>query len=118
MSGRRNGVSCAGDDDGGKLEPARATVTRLRLGLEGSRPIRLGGGLALGDPKRDLKAQLPGRGLLSYKAKGFRERGFSGARGWRQKPSVVRRAYSTPISALTFCSSSTLRVQTCTPNNR
>ena len=36
-SGRGRGA------DGGNLEPARATVTRLRLGLEASRPVRLGG---------------------------------------------------------------------------
>ena len=33
--------------DGGNLEPARATVTRLRLGLEASRPFVLGSGTVL-----------------------------------------------------------------------
>ena len=33
--------------DGGNLAPARATVSRLRLGLEASRPVGLGGGAAL-----------------------------------------------------------------------
>ena len=41
--------------------------------------------------------------------------------GRRKRPgdgrSVARRAYSTPISALTYCTFSTLRGQTCTPNN-
>ena len=107
--------------DGGNLAPARATVSRLRLGLEGSRPIRLGGGatltpsleigvrhddgdaetgfgldfgggLALSDPGRGLEAELRGRGLLSHESKGLRERGFSGALSWRQKPSSDRGA--------------------------
>ena len=40
-SGRGNGA------DGGNMEPSRATVTRLRLGLEASRPVGLGGGAVL-----------------------------------------------------------------------
>ena len=107
--------------DGGNLALARATVSRLRLGLEGSRPIRLGGGatltpsleigvrhddghaetgigldlgggLALSDPGRGLEAELRGRGLLSHESKGLRERGFSGALSWRQKPESDRGA--------------------------
>ena len=114
-SGRGKGA------DGGNLEPARATVTRLRLGLEGSRPVALGGGavltprlevglrhdggdaetgfgldlgaaLALSDPKRGLQAELRGRGLLSHESKGFRQRGFSGALAWKQKPGSDRGA--------------------------
>ena len=42
-SGRGRGA------DGGNLEPARATVTRLRLGLEASRPVRLGGEATVDD---------------------------------------------------------------------
>ena len=34
--------------DGGNMEPARATVTRLRLGLEASRPFALGPGSGSG----------------------------------------------------------------------
>ena len=41
-SGRGKGA------DGGNLEPARATVTRLRLGLEASRPFALGPGSGSG----------------------------------------------------------------------
>ena len=107
--------------DGGNLAPARATVTRLRLGLEGSRPIGLGGGaaltpsleigvrhddgdaesgfgldlrggLALSDPRRGLETELRGRGLVSHESKGLRERGFSGALSWRQKPESGRGA--------------------------
>ena len=37
-SGRARG------DDGGRLEPARATVTRLRLGVEGERAFEIGTG--------------------------------------------------------------------------
>ena len=40
-SGRGTGT------DGGNLEPARATVTRIRLGLEAVRPVGLGGGATL-----------------------------------------------------------------------
>ena len=113
-SGRGRGA------DGGNLTPARATVTRVRLGLEGARPIELGGGatltpsleiglrhdggdaetgfgldlgggLALSDPGRGLEAELRGRGLVS-ESKGFRERGFSGALSWRQKAESDRGA--------------------------
>ena len=107
--------------DGGNLEPARATVTRLRLGLEGSRPfglgngasltprlevgvrhdggdaetgfgLDLGGGLTLSDPKRGLQAEIRARGLLSHESKGFRERGVSGSLAWKQKPGSDRGA--------------------------
>ena len=107
--------------DGGNLAPARATVSRLRLGLEGSRPIRLGGGatltpsletgvrhddgdaetgfgldlgggLTLSDPGRGLEAELRGRGLLAHESKDFRERGFSGSLAWEGKPSSDRGA--------------------------
>ena len=102
--------------DGGNLEPARGTVARLRLGLEGSRAIALDGGatltpslevgvrhdgddaetgfclelgrgLALGDPKRGLQAELRGRGLLAHQSKGFRDLGFSGSLALERKPS-------------------------------
>ena len=105
----------------GNLAPARATVTRLRVGLEGARPFELGagatltpsleigvrhdggdaetgfgldlgGGIALSDPGRGLEAELRGRGLVSHESQGFRERGFSGALSWRQKPSSDRGA--------------------------
>ena len=101
--------------DGGNLEPARATVTRLRLGLEANRPIGfdggatltpgleigvrhdggdaetgfgldLGIGLALSDPERGLQAELRGRGLLAHESKGFRDLGFSGSLAWEGKP--------------------------------
>ena len=101
--------------DGGNLEPARATVTRLRLGVEASRPIGfdggatltpgleigvrhdggdaetgfgldLGIGLALGDPERGLQAELRGRGLLAHESSGFRDLGFSGSLAWEGKP--------------------------------
>ena len=105
----------------GNLEPARARVTLLRLGLEGSRPVRLGGGavltpslqigvrhdggdaetgfgldlvggLALSDPRRGFEVELRGRGLLAHESKDFRERGLSGALAWQQKPSSDRGA--------------------------
>jgi len=96
---------------GGNLAGAEAEVTRLRLGLEGSRPFRLadgsvltpsagiglrrdggdaetgfgaefGAGIAWADPERGLGAELRGRGLLAHQAKGFRERGLSGSFAW------------------------------------
>ncbi|MCY4394616.1 MAG: hypothetical protein OXC10_05730 [Rhodospirillaceae bacterium] len=105
--------------DGGNLAAARATVTRLRLGMEAERPfglgrggtltpsaaigmrhddgdaergfgVDLGGGLAWIAPKYGLQVELRGRGLLTHEAKGFRERGFSGALAWDPKPSTAR----------------------------
>ena len=96
---------------GGNLAAAEAEVTRLRLGLEGSRPFPLadgstltpsmeiglrrdggdaetgfgadvGAGLAWQDTGRGLGAELRGRGLLAHEAKGFRERGMSGSFAW------------------------------------
>ena len=107
--------------DGGNVAPARATVSRLRLGLEGSRTIRLGGGaaltpsleigvrhdggdaetgfgldlgggLALSDPGRGLQAELRGRGLLAHESKGFRDLGFSGSLAWEGKSGSDRGA--------------------------
>ena len=115
-SGRGRGA------DGGTLSASEATVTRLRLGLEASRPLSLspagatltpslevgvrrdggdaetgfgvdlGGGLALSDPGLGLEAELRARGLLTHEADGFRERGLSGALNWRQRPDSDRGA--------------------------
>ena len=97
--------------DGGNLAVARASVTRLRLGVEGSRPfhlggdatlapsveigvrhdggdaetgfgIHMGGGIAWSVPKHCLQMEVRWRGLLTHEAKGFRERGFSGSLAW------------------------------------
>ena len=54
--------------------------------------LDLGGGLALSAPALGLEAEVRGRGLLSHEAGGFRERGFSGALGWRQHPDSGRGA--------------------------
>ena len=96
---------------GGNLAAAEAEVTRLRLGLEGSRPFRLadgsaltptmeiglrrddgdaetgfgveiGAGIVWQDAERGLGAELRGHGLLAHEAKGFRERGISGSFTW------------------------------------
>ncbi len=104
-------ASDAASGPGGNLAAAEAGVTRLRLGLEGSRPFRLGdgstltpsleiglrrdggdaetgvgadigAGLAWQDTGRGLGAELRGRGLLVHRAKGFRERGLSGSFTW------------------------------------
>ena len=100
---------------GGHLAPARATVSRLRLGLEGSRPMRLGAGAALtpsvevglrrdggdaergfgvdvgaglgwSDRRRGLEAELRGRGLLTHEDGSFGERGLSGSLSWDPRP--------------------------------
>ena len=94
---------------------ARATVTRLRLGVEASRPVGfdggatltpslevgvrhdgddaetgfgldLGIGLALSDLERGLQAEMRGRGLLAHESEGFRDLGFSGSFAWEGKP--------------------------------
>ncbi len=118
-SGRGTGA------DGGNLEPARAVVTRLRLGVEASHSLQLGNGgttltpsievglrhdggdaetgfgldlgagLRLSDPMRGLEVEIRGRGLLSHESDGFRERGFSGALSWRQNPTSERGAILT-----------------------
>ena len=114
-SGRGRGES------GGTLAPARATATRLRLGLEASRSlplgngavltpvleagvrhdggdaetgfgIDLGGGISLSAPELGLEAEIRGRGLLSHATKGFRERGVSGSLSWRQRSDSDRGA--------------------------
>jgi len=102
--------------DGGNLAAARASITRLRLGLEGSQSISLGdgatltpsveigvrhdggdaetgfgidfgGGIAWSDPKSGLSAELRGHALLTHEADGFRERGVSASLAWDPKPS-------------------------------
>ena len=96
------------------LAGANAEVTRLRLGLEGSRPFRfeggasltpsvevgvrqdggdaetgfgvdVGGGIAWTDPQRGLSVDLRGRGLVSHDSKGFREAGLSGSLSWEPR---------------------------------
>ena len=96
---------------GGNLAAAEAEVTRLRLGLEASRPfllgdgstvtprmeiglrrdggdaetgfgVDIGAGLAWADPGRGLGAELRWRGLLAHESKGFRARGLSGSFAW------------------------------------
>ena len=93
------------------LAAARADVTRLRLGLEGTwRGIEagggtltprmeigvrhdggdaetgfgldVGGGLAWSHPANGIAAQVSGRGLLTHEAKGFRDRGIAGSLAW------------------------------------
>ena len=123
-SGRGTGA------DGGNLEPARAMVTRLRLGVEASHSLQLGNGgtiltpsmevglrhdggdaetgfgldlgagLRLSDPMRGLEVEIRGRGLLSHESDGFRERGFSGALSWRQNPTSARGAILTLTQTL------------------
>ena len=89
-------------------------AARLRLGLEGSRPFRfgggaqlrpsvevavrqdagdaetgfgvdVGGGIAWTDPRRGLSVDLRGRGLVSHDSKGFREIGLSGSLLWEPR---------------------------------
>ena len=103
----------------GKLAAAQADVTRVRLGLKGSQPLRLGGdavltpslefgvrhdggdaetgfgadigvGLALTAPSRGLSAEIRARGLLTHEADGMREWGVSGTLAWDPAPDSDR----------------------------
>ncbi len=105
--------------ENGNLAAAKAEVTRLRFGFEGSRPfplgggatltpnfeigvrhdggdaetgfgIDVGGGIAWSDPRRGLSAALRGRGLLSHESEGFRERGIAGSLSWQPAGSSGR----------------------------
>ena len=120
--------------DGGNLASSRATVTRLRFGVEASRAVALGGasvftpslevgarhdggdaesgigldlggGLTLSAPERGLEAEIRARGLLSHESKGFGERGVSGALAWRQQPDSERGATLTLTQTLGGASS-------------
>ena len=107
-----DGLAVRATSDGITGLPASdATVTRLRLGAEGSWQglsfgggtltpslevgIRhdggdaergfgadIGAGLAWSDPVRGIEAELKGRGLLTHEDSDFRERGFSGSLSW------------------------------------
>ena len=96
------------------LTASKAEVTRLRLGLEGSRPLPLDGGALLtpsveiglrhddgaetgfgadigvgftwDDSLRGLKAEIRGRGLLTHEDANFRERGFAASLAWNPTP--------------------------------
>ena len=103
----------------GKIAASKAEVTRLRAGLEGSRPFRFkagaeltpsveiglrhdGGdaetgfgvdidvGVALLDPRWGLQAELRARGLLTHEADGLQDRGFSGSLAWKPDPAPGR----------------------------
>ena len=100
---------------GGNLAPAEATVTRLRLGLEGVHPVPLAGGAVLtpsfeigvrhdggdaetgfgadigagvvwSDRARGIEAELRGRGLVTHEESGFGERGVAGRVAWDPHP--------------------------------
>ena len=101
------------------LEAATAEVTRLRLGLEGSRRVvaggggefvprleigvrhdggdaetgfgvDIGGGVAWSDPASGIGAEVSGRGLLTHASSGFREHGFAGSLTWDPRPDSER----------------------------
>ena len=105
--------------DTGNLAAAQADVTRLRLGLEGSRAFRfaggasltpsvelgvrhdggdaetgfgadLGAGLAWRDPAAGLSADLRARGLLTHEDGSFRDRSFAGSLAWDPAPGSAR----------------------------
>ena len=104
-------ASGAASGAGGAMAGADAEVTRLRLGLEGARPFRLGdgsvltpvleialrrdegdaetgfgaevgAGLAWSDPKRGLGAELRAHDLLTHEAAGVRRHGLAGSVSW------------------------------------
>ena len=101
------------------LSASHADVTRLRLALEGTRPLALGddavltprvefglrhdggdaetgfgadigAGLSLSAPSRGLSAELRARGLLTHEAEGMRERGLSGTLTFDPAPDSER----------------------------
>ncbi len=115
----RSASDGAQGSDGGIVEAASARVTRLRLGLEGTRAFRseggrtltssfglgvrhdggnaetgfgvdVGAGLAYADPSSGMAADLRGRGLLAHEASGFREVGLSGSLAFDPSPSSDR----------------------------
>ena len=117
----RSASEAARGSDGGAglLETADAEVTRLRLGLEGTRAFRsegggtltpsfgigarhdggdaetgfgveVGAGVACAAPSSGVTADLHGRGLLGHEASGFREFGLSGSLAFDPSPSSDR----------------------------
>ena len=101
------------------LEAATAEVTRLRLGLEGSRRVTaagggefvprlevgvrhdggdaetgfgvdIGGGLAWSDRASGITAEMSGRALLTHASSGFREHGIAGSLTWDPRPDSER----------------------------
>ena len=111
-------TSASVESAAGNLAGSEAKVTRLRLGLEGSRPVALkgggalvpsfeiglrqdggdaetgmgaefGAGLAWSDPERGISADLRGRGLLTHEDGGFREHGFAGSLAWDPRPDTA-----------------------------
>ena len=115
----RTSTDAVSGSGAGKLAAAQADVTRVRLGLKGSQPLRLGGdavltpslelgvrhdggdaetgfgadigaGLALAAPSRGLSAEIRARGLLTHEADGMREWGVSGTLAWDPAPDSDR----------------------------
>ena len=107
----RTSTDAVSGSETGNLAATEAEAIRLRLGLEGTRPVRLSDGSVLTpafefglrhddgdaetgfgaefgarlnwtDPGRGLAAELRGHGLLTHEAEGFRERGLSGSFSW------------------------------------
>ena len=102
----------------GAMAAAEAEVTRLRVGLEGSLELGLGGGrlvpsfeigvrhdggdaetgygadigagLAWSDPSSGVEAEVQARGLLTHEAGGLRERGIAGSLAWDPDPASER----------------------------
>ena len=114
---RMTADAVAGSD--GDPAAVQARATRLRLGLEGSRPFPLengaaltpsieiglrrdggdaetgfgadlGAGLAWVDPKTRLRVELRGRGLLTHEARDFRNLGLEGSLAWDPRPGSDR----------------------------
>ena len=102
----------------GELAAARAQVTQVRMGLEGSLEVPLGGGrlvpgleigvrhdggdaetgfgadigagLSWSDPASGIEAELRARGLLTHEDASLRERGIAGSFSWDADPSSER----------------------------
>ena len=115
----RTSTDAATGPDGGNLAASEADVTRLRLALEGARPVRLGAsavltpslelgvrhdggdaetgfgadigaGVALTDAARGLTGEIRARGLLAHEADGLAERGLSGTLSFDPAPGTER----------------------------
>ena len=115
----RTSTDAVTNPEGGNLAASEADVTRLRLALEGSRPMALGEstvltpslevglrhdggdaetgfgadigvGLALSDAARGITSEIRARGLLTHEAEGFGERGLSGTLSFDPRPSDER----------------------------
>ena len=111
----RTSTSAVSDPEGGNFAASEADVTRLRLALEGARPVTfgestvltpclelglrhdggdaetgfgadIGVGLALSDAARGISSEIRARGLLAHEADGLGQHGLSGTLSFDPRP--------------------------------